>query len=77
MSQQEKINISIKFKEYDSSIYPPLEGVPYKLAIIKRNEWMIDKADLIVAYVNTEYGGARRALTYARRRNKSIINLVN
>lgn len=29
---------------YDDILYPPLETVPYKLAIIRRNEWMIKKS---------------------------------
>ena len=32
---------------YDNSVYPPLETVPLKFAISKRNEWMIDQADYV------------------------------
>ena len=39
-------------------MYPLLENVIPRFAISKRNEWMIDKADLIIAFVNHEYGGA-------------------
>ena len=34
-------------KNYDEIIYPEIENVPKKFAIIKRNEWMIDKADYV------------------------------
>lgn len=29
---------------YDTIINPPLENVPARLAIIRRNEWMVDRA---------------------------------
>ncbi len=36
---------------YDEIVYADLERVPYQFAISRRNEWMIDKADLVIAYV--------------------------
>ena len=61
----------------DSSLYPPIEGTPPKFAISKRNEWMVSNADLIIAYVAHDYGGAYQALQTARRRGKRIINLFD
>ena len=61
---------------YDDILYPPLETVPYKLAIIRRNEWMIKKADLIIAYVCYSWGGAAMSLEYAQKKKKPIINLA-
>ena len=58
---------------YDGTIYPPLENVPKRLAIIKRNEWMVDHADVIVAYVLHEWGGANAMLQYAIRKEKEVI----
>lgn len=55
---------------YDRSEYPPIETVPKRLAIIKRNEWMVDKSDVVAAYVSHDYGGAARTLHYAIRRKK-------
>ena len=60
---------------YDASVYPPIEKTPPRFAIIKRNEWMMESADLIIAYVSHEYGGAFRALRFAKRRKKEIVNL--
>ena len=60
---------------YDRSEYPPIETVPKRLAIIKRNEWMADKSDVVAAYVSHDYGGAARTLHYAIRRKKFIICL--
>ena len=42
-SEQNKMNLKLELKEYDSIIYPPLENVPLKLAISRRNEWMVEK----------------------------------
>lgn len=62
------------FKNYfDETIYPPLESVPRKYAIIRRNEWMVDSADIVIAYVTYSWGGAARTLEYAKRKNKNII----
>lgn len=36
---------------YNDVIFPPLESIPRKFAILKRNEWMVDSADLVIAYV--------------------------
>ena len=58
---------------YDGTIYPPLENVPKRLAIIKRNEWMVDHADVIVAYVLHDWGGASAMLQYAIRKGKEVI----
>lgn len=64
-----------KLDLFDQLIYPPIETVPIKFAIVARNKWMIDKADLIISYINRDYGGAYSALSYAKRKKKRIINL--
>ena len=61
----------------DAVLYPPLESVPPRLALIRRNEWIVANADLVIAYVNHSYGGAYRALCAAKRRGKRIINLCH
>lgn len=61
---------------YDSTIYPPLETVPKKFAILKRNEWMVDSCDLLIAYVKYSWGGARKTLDYAIRKKKPYINFA-
>ena len=60
---------------YDSTIYPPLENVPRRFAIIKRNEWMVSQSDLIIAYITHSYGGAAKTVGYARKKNKPLIIL--
>ena len=61
---------------YDDVIFPPLESVPRKFAILKRNEWMVSEADLVIAYVMYSWGGAAKTLEYAKRKKKTIINLA-
>ena len=60
---------------YDDIIFPPIENVPRKFAILKRNEWMIDSADLVIAYVKYSWGGATKTLEYAKRKKVPIINI--
>ena len=67
------LNQQAKLDLYDGTIYPPLETVPKRLAIIKRNEWMVDHANVIVAYVLHDWGGANTMLHYAIRKGKDII----
>ena len=74
-NQQKKIDDLIKLNLYDYSLYPSIESTPPKFAITKRNEWIINEADLIIAYVGHNYGGAYKSLTYAKKKKKTIINL--
>ena len=60
---------------YDYTTYPPLEQVPRRFAIPRRNQWMVRESDVLVACVLHDWGGAAATLDYARRRNKEIIHL--
>ena len=44
------------YKKFDEIIYPNLEKIPPKFAIIKRNEWMINKSNFLIAYVQHNWG---------------------
>ena len=46
-----------------------------RYAISKRNQWMVDKSDLVIAHVDHDWGGAAKTLEYAIRKKKSYINL--
>lgn len=59
---------------YDSTIYPPLEMVPHRFAISYRNRWMVESADVVVAYVLHEWGGAATTLRYAKQEKKQIVS---
>lgn len=58
---------------YDYTLFPPLESVPPRYAILKRNEWMVTQAEIIIAYVTHSWGGAAKALAYAHRKRKKIV----
>ena len=77
LSEQEKIKTMQSYGLCDTSIYPPIENTPPRFAILKRNEWMITNADLIIAYVKNNYGGAYRSLQIAKRKNKKVINICD
>lgn len=57
---------------YDATLYPELESVPPRYAISRRNEYMVEMADVVVAYVIHDWGGAAKTLEYARRKGKMI-----
>ncbi len=75
---KEKDEYDNTLKIFDDTIYPDIEKIPPKFAIIKRNEWMIKNSDFLIAYVENHFGGAYKTLQYAeRRKNIKIINLVD
>ena len=63
--------------DFDEIVYPPIETVPLRFAILARNQWMVDKADLLIAYVEVGMGGAYKTYMYAKRKKKEIINYTN
>ena len=62
---------------FDEIIYPPMVNVPAKYAIIRRNEWMVDQADLLIAYVTHGWGGAARTLQYAKKKNVPVLTIYD
>ncbi|MBQ7412585.1 MAG: hypothetical protein IJW10_06765 [Clostridia bacterium] len=64
-----------RFKE--KVIYPEgLEMSPKKIAIIKRNEWMLKRASVAVVYVKYTQGSSYKLLRKAERSRIRIINLA-
>lgn len=64
-------------KNYDEIVFPELERVPLKFAVSHRNKWMIERADLVIAYVWHGWGGAYQTYQHAKRRRKEIFNLAD
>ncbi len=62
---------------YDEIVYADIERVPYQFAISKRNEWMMQKADLVIAYVKHSWGGAVKTYEYALKKGKKVINFAS
>lgn len=73
--EKEKYNEEL-LNLFDGSIYPDLENIPYRLAILKRNEWMIDNSNFLIAYIDHDWGGAYKTLSYAQKKKCFIINLA-
>ncbi len=63
------------FEKYYDRVDIPISAHP-KLAITKRNEWMAEQADLILCYIERESGGAYKAVQYAKKLGKEVINLA-
>lgn len=58
---------------YDEVEYPKeLYKVHYKASITKRNEWLVENSDMLVAYVVRDYGGAAHCLKKAIERGIEI-----
>ena len=63
---------------YDEVIHPIPEASHPKSAITARNQWMIDQADLLVAYVEGgRTGGALSSLQYAQKHGVKTVNLAD
>lgn len=48
-----------------------------KLKIIKRNEYIVRNAEVIICYIDHPSGGAYRAVKLAEKLNKKIINIAD
>ena len=69
------LNEQITDERFDEYIYPPLETVPPRIAILKRNAWMVKESDFLITYVDHSFGGAYQAFSHAVKLKKKIINL--
>lgn len=58
---------------YDGTTYPPLEKVPRRYAIVKRNEWMVRESDVVISGVLHNWGGAAKTLAFAKKKRKVIL----
>ncbi len=62
-------------KIFDDTVYPDIEKTPLRFAISKRNEWMINNSDFLIAYVEHSWGGAAKTFEYAQK--KKHIKIIN
>lgn len=62
------------FNQYYDEIEVNEPGHP-KGAILERNRNMVDRADLVVCYIEHLQGGAYQGVRYAQKAGKKIINL--
>ena len=62
----------IDASRYDGTTFPPLEKVPLRYAIVRRNEWMVHESDVVISGVTHSWGGAAKTLEFAQRKKKVI-----
>lgn len=63
---------------YTETIYPEgLEDTPPRFAISKRNKWMVQQSEYVIAYVEHSLGGAAQFTEYARKKHRTVINLAD
>lgn len=67
------MNVCNNLDLYDETIYPPLENVPSRYAIVHRNRWMAESADVVLAYVLHNWGGAYTAAKWAKQKGVNVI----
>ena len=64
-------------EDYTDTIFPDgLEKAIPRFAIIKRNEWMIERADYVVTYVSHPFGNAEKFKKMALKKGKTVIELA-
>lgn len=61
---------------YDTILYPPIESVHLRFAISHRNKWMVEQADVLIAYVTHDFGGAYTTCKHAKRKKKRIFDFA-
>ncbi len=67
-------DIEFYSKYYDNIIIPEeMHSTHFKFAITKRNQWMIEHSNLLIAYVHREIGGAATCLKMAQKINLKTI----
>ncbi|MBQ3550412.1 MAG: hypothetical protein IJA41_05485 [Clostridia bacterium] len=81
---QIKINVVLAYLNTENDVdyetaktmFPDvLENTPARFAIVKRNNYMIDKADYVVCYVNNSFSNSYSFAKRAIKKNKKLINL--
>lgn len=71
------LNRTFDISAYDATTYPPLEKVPPRYAIVKRNQWMVNMSGVVISGVTSRCGGAAKTLDYAKRKQKVIFQYPN
>ena len=65
------------YKDYYDDIVIPIDSdTHFKAAITKRNQWMVDNADVPICYVAHPSGGAYNAIKRAEARGINVINIA-
>ena len=70
------ISNRVEMKNYDKTLYPPIENTPKKFAIEKRNFYMVDNANVLICYVEHKFGGAYKMFKRAMNKGVKCYNLA-
>ena len=63
-------------RQYDEILIPAeLEGVHPKAAIGRRNRWIIDHSDYVIAALHRNFGGAAEAVRHAEAIGKEVVRI--
>jgi len=76
----QELNTNKEYYEqfYDDVVIPSeLADVHYKAVITKRNRWLIEQSDILIAFVYRNFGGAYTTINYAIKKEKQVINLAD
>lgn len=70
----EYLNNKENFEKYygEIEVFESEKNIHFKAIIRKRNEYMIEKSNLVVCYVNKNFGGAYEAMKHAQKCGKEI-----
>lgn len=61
---------------YDELTLPIESKTHFKEAITKRNKWLVDNTDMLIAFVENNKGGAYQCLEYAKKAQIDFINIA-
>ena len=70
-------NKSLYSEKYNEILVADIpQNIPKKFHIIKTNEYMINNSDILVCYIERNWGGAIRTYRYAKRKGIKIYNIA-
>ncbi len=75
-AQTSQSHIEYNKNRFDLILYPNLEHIPPRYAISHRNKWMVEQADIVIAYITHRFGGAYTMYRHAKQKNKKIYNIA-
>lgn len=65
------------YEKYDSIVLADIpSSTPKNLRIIKSNQYMVDKSDFLICFINHSRGGASQTLNYAKKKGIKVINIA-
>ena len=70
-----RLNVKTKLDSNETVFPEELTRVPQKFRINKRNEYMINKSDVVISYIRRKWGGAYKTYQYALKKDKIVIEV--